>query len=302
MKISGFTFIRNGIKLTYPFVESICSILPICDEMIVVVGKSEDGTREAITNINSPKIVVIDTEWDDSLRSGGKILAQQTDIAFKAISGDWGFYLQGDEVIHEQDLPAIVSATEKYLDQPQVDGLLFSYYHFYGNYHYIAKPGTRGTYPYETRIVRRNPLIHSFRDAQGFRKQSHTATVPARQLLSRRLQVKKVDAHIYHYGKVRGPLEELQRSKEFHRLWHDDEWVNRHMANRTAYEYHPDYPLIRFDQTHPLVMKDRIQHLDWDFLYDPAAVKIPIRHRIMNLLEEYTGFRPFDFRNYTVLR
>ena len=300
MKISGFTFIRNGIKLSYPFVESIRSILPVCDEMIVVVGKSEDGTREAIVNIGSPKIMIIDTEWDESLRSGGKILARQTDIALQAISGDWGFYLQGDEVVHERDLPAITTAAATYLNEPKVDGLLFSYYHFYGNYNYIAKPGTRGTYPFETRIVRKNPLIHSFRDAQGFRKYLPSA-VAGKQPVSRRLQVKKIDAHIYHYGKVRGPLKELQRSKEFHRLWHDDEWVNRLVANRTTYEYHPDYPLIRFEQPHPEVMKERIQQLNWDFRYDPAAVRIPIRHRIMNLLENYTGYRPFDFRNYTII-
>src|SRR5262245_42965220 len=130
MKISGFTFIRNGIKLTYPFTESIQSILPVCDEVIVAVGNSDDGTREAIANINSPRIKIIDTMWDESLRTGGKILAQQTDIALNAITGDWGFYLQGDEVVHESELKLIVEAAKYYLNDFRVDGLLFSYYHF----------------------------------------------------------------------------------------------------------------------------------------------------------------------------
>src|SRR4030095_2875457 len=217
MKISGFTFIRNGIKLQYPFIESIRSMLPLCDEIIVAVGSSNDGTRNAIEELNSGKIRIIDTTWDESLRTGGKILAQQPNIAFDAITGDWGLYLQGDEVIHEKDIPIIKQAAEKYLDDEKTDALLFPYYHFYGNYDYIAKPNTRGTYPYEVRMVRNNKLIRSFLDAQGFRKFSSTDAL-ARGATPARLNVKKIDAHIYHYGKVRGPREELERSKDFHRL------------------------------------------------------------------------------------
>src|SRR4030095_10433610 len=136
MKISGFTFIRNGVKLQYPFVESIHSILPVCDEMIVAVGDSADGTREAIEKLDHNKIKIIDTVWDDSLRDGGKILAQQTNIALDHISGDWGFYLQGDEVIHEKDFNVILHSAEKHLEDKRVEGLLFDYYHFYGNYNY----------------------------------------------------------------------------------------------------------------------------------------------------------------------
>ncbi|MEO6168323.1 MAG: glycosyltransferase [Chitinophagales bacterium] len=301
MKISGFTFIRNGIKLKYPFIESIRSILPVCDEMIVVVGKSDDGTREAITKIGSPKIIVIDTIWDESLRTGGKILAQQTDIAFSAISGDWGFYLQGDEVVHEQDLPKIVAAAEKYHIDQRVDGLLFSYHHFYGNYHNISKPNTRGTYPFEVRMIKKNKLIRSFRDAQGFRKFPSPESI-LQQLVPERLQVIKIPAHIFHYGKVRGPKDELERYKDFHKLWHNDEWVRIHTGNRAEFEYQPNYPLVPFKSSHPEVMKERIEKLDWDFQYNPATVAVPMRHRFMNLLEQTTGLRPFDFRNYEILK
>lgn len=301
MKISGFTFIRNGIKLRYPFLESIQSVLPVCDEFIVAVGNSEDATRVAIQNLNNPKIRIIDTIWDDQLRTGGKILAQQTDTALAAITGDWGFYLQGDELVHENDLPLIVAAAEKYLHDTTTDGLLFPYYHFYGNYHYISKPKTRGTYPYEVRLIRNNPMIRSFRDAQGFRKIPIDSN-SRQQVTPQKLNVRKIDAHIYHYGKVRGPKEELERSKDFHRLWHDDAWISAYAANLESFQYHPDYPLIRFTGEHPAVMKKRIQQTDWDYRYDPAAVRIPLRHRVMNLIETVTGLRPFDFRNYKLIK
>src|SRR6478672_5293005 len=104
MKVSGFTFIRNAVINDYPIVEAITSILPLCDEFIVAHGNSSDNTLELLQNINSSKIKIIDTVWDDSLREGGRTFALETDKAFEAISKDtdWAFYIQGDEVIHEK--------------------------------------------------------------------------------------------------------------------------------------------------------------------------------------------------------
>ena len=58
MKVSGFTFIRNAIKYDYPIVEAIQSILPLCDEVVVAVGNSEDDTLALIQNID-PKITLL---------------------------------------------------------------------------------------------------------------------------------------------------------------------------------------------------------------------------------------------------
>src|SRR6185295_20233781 len=198
MKIIGFTFIRNGFQLHYPFLESIQSILPVCDEMMVAVGNSIDGTREAVAKLLPSKIHIIDTVWDDSLREGGKILAQQTNIALDAISGDWGFYIQGDEAVHENDLQKVEDAAKKNLRNLSVDGLLFSWYHFFGNYDYIAEPRARGIYPFEVRMIRNDKLIRSFRDAQGFRKFSSPEALMLNKI-PQRLRAKKTDAHIYHY-------------------------------------------------------------------------------------------------------
>ena len=68
MKVTGFSFIRNGVKFDFPIVEAIKSILPICDEFVVAVGKSEDDTLGLIQSIGSPKIKIIETVWDESLR------------------------------------------------------------------------------------------------------------------------------------------------------------------------------------------------------------------------------------------
>ena len=170
MKVSGFTFVRNGILYDYPIVEAIQSILPLCDEFIVAVGNSDDETLGLIKSIRNPKIKIIETIWDDSLREGGRVLAIETDKALAAISSDadWAFYIQGDEVLHEKYIPTIRHAMESHLSNHTVDGLLFHYKHFYGSYDYIGT--STKWYPHEIRIIRNNKNIYSYRDAQGFRK------------------------------------------------------------------------------------------------------------------------------------
>ena len=140
MKVSGFTIARNAIKFGYPIVESIQSILPICDEFIVNVGDSDDGTLDLIKLIQSDKIRIIETVWDFS--KGKEVLSQQTNIALAECKGDWAFYLQTDEVIHEADLPSLKKTMQKYLDDKNVDALRFKWLHFYGSYyHYRIDSG-----------------------------------------------------------------------------------------------------------------------------------------------------------------
>ena len=188
MKVAGFTFVRNAIKYDYPIIEAIQSILPICDLLVVAVGDSEDGTLALIQSIDNPKIKIIETVWDDSLREGGRVLAVETDKAFAAIPDDydWAFYIQGDEVVHEADLPKIKSAMEEHLNHPNVDGLLFKYRHFFGSYDYIGD--SLRWYPHEIRVVRKKKSIYSYRDAQGFRKGE-----------DQKLNVVPIDAYIHHY-------------------------------------------------------------------------------------------------------
>jgi len=203
MTISGFTFVRNAVKYYYPVVESIKSILPIVDEFVVAVGNSDDDTLDLIRSIGSPKIKIIETIWDDSLRQGGAVLALETDKAFANISqkAGWAFYLQADEVVHEKYLATIVKAAEMYNDDMTVEGLLFKYLHFYGSYSWVGN--TRKWYRREIRMVRNMPGISSYKDAQGFR------------IDGRKLKVKPIDAHIYHYGWVKSPKHLKDKEKSF---------------------------------------------------------------------------------------
>lgn len=288
MKLVGFTIVRNALKYDYPIVESIRSILPIVDEYVIAVGASEDGTRELIASIGSPKIRIVDTVWDDRLREGGRVLAVETNKAFDAITdADWCFYLQGDEVIHEQYHAEIVSACNKYVGQPEVEGLLFKYEHFYGSYDYVGD--SRTWYRNEIRIVRNDKRIRSYRDAQGFRKDD------------RKLNVKPVNAYVYHYGWVKDPRFQQAKQENFHKMWHDDEWVKSHVAEADAYDYSMIDSLKPFMGTHPSVMTERLKRMHWNFTWEAGKKKFSLKDGLLYRIEQLTGIRLFEYKNYKVI-
>lgn len=290
MKVTGFTIIRNAIKYDYPVVEAITSILPVCDEFLVSVGNSEDETLELIKKINSPKIKIMGSVWDDKLREGGKLLSIETNKAFDAIdkTTDWCFYIQSDEVVHENYLDAIKKGMEQYKDDNSVDGLLFNYTHFYGNYNYIGN--SRSWYRNEIRIIKNNKNIRSYKDAQGFRKTDDS-----------KLNVKAIDASIYHYGWVKPPKAQQAKQENFHKMWHDDEWMKKNIATVDEFDYTKIDSLAPFKGTHPNVMKERITKLNWDFKYDESKINLSLKNKFLKFIENITGWRPGEYKNYNLL-
>ncbi|MEG1498807.1 MAG: hypothetical protein RRX93_05615 [Bacteroidales bacterium] len=290
MKISGFTFIRNAVQYDYPIVESIQSILPLVDEMVVALGNSEDDTNDLVKSINSPKLKFIHTTWDDSLREGGIVLARETDKALQAVAkdSDWAFYLQGDEVIHEKDLPVLKSAMEKYLNNKKVEGLLLNYLHFYGSFDYIGS--ARNWYRHEIRIIRPNLGIKSFRDAQGFRINNH------------KLKVMSVPASVYHYGWVKAPEFQQQKIRSFNKLWHSDQWVDENIPPVNEFDYSNIRELQHFDGSHPKVMQTRISRMNWKFDFDPTAHKLGFKNTFLQKIEKATSWRIGEYKNYTLLK
>ena len=212
MKVSGFSYMRNSFTYGYPVIESIKSILPICDEFIAVVGKSDDETRAAIEAIDSDKIRIIDTVWDDDMITGGQIFAQQANIGLKAATGDWVFHVQSDEVFHEDDLLEIQNAMVKNLDDKRVEGFVFDFIHFIGDYKHVGT--TRKWHRREVRIVRNLPNVYSYKDSQGFRIYPTPEDFETKQN-SRKLNVKLLKAKIFHYSYCRNPERLVGKVKSF---------------------------------------------------------------------------------------
>ncbi len=283
MKISGFTFVKNGVMLDYPFLESIQSILPICDELVIAVGDSSDNTRDLIIGLNNPKIKIVDTIWDPEIKTGGQILAQQTNIAKSYISGDWGFYIQADEVVHEKYYSEILRAASENLHNPEVEGLLFGFRHFYGSYNFYGI--SRDWYRHEIRMIKNYSYITSYKDAQGFRSSNN-----------KKLKVRALDAEIFHYGWVRSPEAQKAKRKLVSPLWGEES------EELTAFHYKRREKLKTFLGTHPNVMLKRVENMNWKFPYDPNKTRMSVKEKLSQWIEGKTGLRIAEYKNYVITK
>lgn len=289
MKVCGFTIVRNALKYSYPVVESIKSVLPVCDRFVVAVGNSDDGTLELIRSIENDKIVIIETTWDDTLRDGGRVLAVETNKAMDAIPADfdWCFYIQADEVVHEKFHSVIHTEMERWNDNPEVEGLLFKYLHFWGTFDYVGI--TRKWYRYEIRVIKNDRKIISFRDAQGFRKEG------------RKLDVKLIDAYIYHYGWVRPPEIIKNKIRSFHALYHIDERLEEKVNEAANFDYSEIDAIKRFEGTHPEVMGELVSNINWHVQLDEKGRKLKFKNFILFWIEKIFGYRLFEYKNFRII-
>jgi len=312
MTISGFCMVRNATKLYYPVKESIQSVLPVVDEFIVALGNgdTDDHTLSEIEQIQSDKIKIIHTNWDLEKYPDGGEYAHQTDIAKNACSGDWLFYIQSDEVVHEKYLPVIKKRCTELLNDKEVEGLLFNYRHFWGDYsHYIV---SHAWYPKEIRIIRNDPDIHSWRDAQSFRR------IPAfdgksyfQKENTHKLKCAAVDAWIYHYGWVRPPHLMQKKRKSMVTDLHGQDASAAYFKHREEiFDYGNMSKLRLFTESHPAVMKSFIDKFNWhDKLHSTRNSKQDHQHarfkyRLLTFLEQnfLGGTQIGGFKNYSLLK
>lgn len=294
MKISGFTYVRNGVKLGYPFIPSILSLLPAVDELVVVVGDSDDGTREAIEALENEKIRIVDSVWDMELRKGGKVFAQQANRGLEEITGDWAVHLQVDEILHESAPARLREYIEKADRREDVDGLLMPFLHFWGDFRHVRN--TRRTHRYEIRAFKNVPGVFAYRDSQGFRKYSSSENYHKGEK-GEKLRVLKTDVTIYHYSYARNPNLLTSKMRTFFRFWHNDQWMEEHVNNK-KFDFNEVDKLERFTGEHPRYMKDVIASQDWEFNYDPSKSNMKAKDKLLYFVEKKTGRRLFEYRNY----
>jgi len=294
-------------------VESVKSILPIVDEFVIAIGKGDedDTTSDKIMAIGDPKINIIDTIWDEKYFKKGVINAIQTNIAKQACSGDWLFYLQADEVVHEKYLPVIKARCEQLLHNEEVEGLLFRYRHFWGDYdHYHAG---HGWYPYEIRIIRNRADIYSWQSAQSFRRFDYYDN-PRQQSGHHKLKVAKVATEIYHYGWVRPPhLMQNKRRALDSVHWGLSRAGNYYEQAPKEFDYGPLNLLATFKGTHPEVMNKMIANINWkeklQYSGKPNPYREPHKHermkyRLLSFIEKYlTGGKQIGgFKNHILIK
>lgn len=288
MRISGFCIVRNAEVLDFPVGASLRSILPICDEVVVNVGRSDDRTLEIVRAIGDPRIRILETEWDFS--RGEAVLRTETLRAMRACRFPWGVCIQADEVLHEAGAPRLRAAIEAAGPDPSVEGIVVRYRHIFGDADTEAV--NRQWYRREVRAVRLDPAlgIEPYRDAQGFRREPG----------HRRIRARMADAEMFHYGWIRS-ARAMRARGEVDRVLYPGRWIPP--GDRAAVLGW--FPGLRpFRGTHPAVAREWVAAR----AHDPERVVTPphfapthLRFYLSDLVERLTGIRPFEFRNYRLV-
>ena len=284
--ISAFTFIKNGEMLGYPFIQSIKSILPIVDEFVVNVGESEDDTLQLIEAIADPKIRIIKSKWNDKMKDHGYVYGQQKMIAQYNCTSDWAFYLEGDEVIHEDDLEKIKDTCEKYVDDKEVEAITFDYFHFYGNANsYLDSPAW---YRREARIIKNS--VRSYAPDGLFWLVLET------NKKGRYPNAVHSGAHMYHYGWVRSEEQMNLKSQKVQQYW------NKKHEN-IDYTQIDGQIIQEFKGTHPSIVKDWIPKDKGLFQADKnyKLTRREKKHRIMLKLENWFGLE-LSKKHYKIVK
>ena len=313
MKISGFSMSKNAGKLYYPVKESVMSILPIVDEFIYALGDcdNDDDTREQLESIKSDKIKIIDTVWDIDKYPRGMEHAHQTDIAREKCTGDWLFYLQADEVIHEKYLPVIQQRCKELIYDNEVEGIILKYLHFWGDYYHYHY--SHGWYKNEIRIIRNDPEIHSWESAQSFRRIPKFDGISYRKKEGTlKLKTADINAYIYHYGWVRPPELMIKKNKAININHMGKQKVDELEKTLLVFDYGPLNRLKIFNNTHPKVMEEKIKNFNWkeELQYKGKKKKNTsinkherLKYRIITFFENKIFKRPlFEFENYILLK
>jgi hypothetical protein len=286
--LSGFTLVRNAVKLDFPIVPAIESVLEVCDEVVVNVGKSEDETRDLVASIDDPRVRILDTEWDFTKRN--LMISIETQRAMDACRGSWGIYIQADEVLHERGAHILREKVAEWDRDERVEGLLVKYLHFYGGFDQIAT--SRRWYRREVRCIRLGKDIRPYQGAQGFR------VGPT----YRKIRARPTAAEMFHYGWAR-PARAIKEKLEISQTIYP--WGADRLKKEQARGFLEWIPLLRpFTATHPAAARAWIaeRNHDPERVIGPARFKPEhVRFYISDWIERLTGARVFEFRNYEVV-
>jgi hypothetical protein len=286
--LSGFTIVRNAVKLDFPIVAAIRSVLAVCDEVVVNVGRSEDETRDLVTSVDDPRVRIVDSEWDFSKKN--EMLSQETLKAMAACRGSWGIYIQADEVLHEDGARILRDKTQQWDADPRVEGLLVRYLHFYGGFDTVAT--NRRWYRREVRCIRLDKDIRPYQGAQGFRVGPDY----------RKIRARATDAVMFHYGWAR-PARAIREKYEISKTIYP--WSQERSAREQERGYLEWLPLLKpFTGHHPRAAQDWIREriTDPDRRIGPRHFQLEhLRFYLSDWIERLTGERIFEFRNYQLV-
>ena len=142
--ISGMVILNEPEKYCYPYLESIKSFLPVCDEIVVVHNPyTDDGSREKLMNLD-PKVRVVSGVFD--LRNIGWIsYGIMRTTGYQAAKGDVILMFDADGVLHENDVERLKQRCNEIPNMQEVYGY-WGKFRFYKPTHYRRQNKHSGWY------------------------------------------------------------------------------------------------------------------------------------------------------------
>ena len=196
-------------------------------------------------------------------------------IAQYSCTGDWAFYLEGDEVVHEADLATIRASVERHHSNPEVEALVFDYHHFYSSPQWVSI--SPGWYRRECRLIR-NTIRSYAPDGQYW-------LVTTEHKRGRNPQAALANAHIYHYGWVRRNEDMQKKADQVSKYWATP-------AVKVQYSQFDRRALAPFTGTHPETANQWLAHeaeqvlnIDQNYKSTPKENK----YHFMRQIETLTG-------------
>lgn len=240
MKIYGFTYVRNGETLGYPYLEAIRCLSELCDAVYVAVGDSTDCTRELVAAV--PAVHVIDTIWDDALRQGGKIFSIQANTALRELrknhSEGWALHLQADQIVLRDDFAQIRADFER-AEASGCDALAMRFLHFWHTPRAIAY--SKRWFPQTVVAARVGSKVESVGDSQSLGGYS---------------KLFESDVNVFHYGHALGDKFYEQKQRTLHRWWHPDSAIDTVMKKSAGKDR--EEPSLPYLGPHPVWMQSRL--------------------------------------------
>jgi len=248
--------LHRAVEFDYPYIEALQSVLPIADEVHVVVHPSGDGTEEQLGKLaweHRPKIHLHEWEWWQPARKE-KCLADATNYGIEQCAGVWHLALQADEVVHESQLEALLALCR----QDEYPWVEFERLNLYGTFD--GYNTNRGRWPCSVvRLAKRDlyPHICSYDDAThlGIPKGYDERETPR---LDARGQVA-----LWHYSYTRTGRAFVERQASMARLYglNPDPVVEAHRAEERV-DWWKTVPRAEFaplPSEHPQVMREWVE-------------------------------------------
>lgn len=245
--LGGSIIVHNAVEFDYCVAESLASLAAVCDDVVVLDCQSTDETLDLLRDTARMLMNVRVIEGGDwNCAPDYSRLAILTDLAKSHLKTDWHFSLQADEVLHEDDFPAIRQVV---LQRPY-DSCMSRRINFFGDLsHYIRFDAPRGEKPVSDVVFRLADIKYgSHGDAESMKIDPATITD---QFLDR--------VRIFHYGFVRDDYKQIDRIMSMQSWFWGAGSVPDHRAVAAKAKGEPlDWRqfktrdvLARFEGTHP---------------------------------------------------